>query len=218
MKEALLRVYYYSLPLFYFIKQELKQTVWILEAGIDINQKKNEWFAKQDKGHDGQENGVEKDVKRSNHEKVVFMYYPQYYVDVVVINPWLFTIYWRSCFSESLTNFTFNFQLIGENELECFGIFLENINSVDQHKLTEGKGYQNFKRMFSAIGNTLSKLASSSSSTMPFLNTQGTSGSELDSNSLRIKFNSREEFNIFIFEMTKYLILLSFSSKPRGPS
>jgi len=187
----------------------LKYSLNILDPGIDINQKKNEFFLKKEKAFQAQQNGASKDVKKM---EPIFTYYSQYYVDVVAVSPWHFVLCWRSIFCDNLWNFVFSFQVVGENEVECFDIYYESSNSLEKQRISEeNKIIQHFKKFVSNLAFHLQK-ASSKADPHSHMNSKP---AEIVP-SLRIKFFNKGDFIIFVSELTQYLISLSthLSNKP----
>jgi len=149
--------------------------------------------------YQAQQNGANKDGKRM--ENPIFIYYAQYHVDVVAIDPWHFSICWRSIFNDVLWNFVFNMQIVNENEVECIDIIFDLTNSLEKQRIDENhKIRPHFKKFFHTIASHLAKASA---------NADAHTNSNEASNSLRVKFINKGDFIVFVSEMTQCLITLS---------
>ena len=50
----------------------------------------------------------------------------QMHIDIVISNPWYYTLFWKPDPDQNLFTFFCNFQIINENEHECFKIYYES--------------------------------------------------------------------------------------------
>lgn len=186
----------------------------VLGPAFDLNHKKNEVYARKEKEYQARENGAERDNKKSI-ERLCFSNYNNYYVDLVVLDPWHFMIYWRSVFSPHLLGFYFYFQVVGNNEFECVSIYSEHPNSSEREKLGEdNEWFAHIKKRFPSLNQNFWHIAnssSSSSSTMP------PQQPNFDPNKgMRLKFYNRDSLMFFIYEITKQLIVYSVSYMTRN--
>lgn len=200
-KEALIRVQD-RLDIFDRLnKQELKQMTWLLGPAVDLNQKKNEVFAKKEKEYRQNQNGAERDNKKST--------YNQYYIDTVVLDPWHFMLYWRSVFDPHLLGFYFSFQVTGDNEFECVSIYCERPNSVDGDKLTEYNDlFNHLKKLFLSFNQNLWKRVNQQNPAAVAPNFDQSKG-------MRLKFYNRDSLIYFIIEITNHLIAYCYMSRNR---
>ena len=174
----------------------MKQGLNVFEAGIDLNFRKNELAATKDQNA-AQENGVQAERKEGS----AFRFYLLYNVELVAIGPWRFMLFWRGIAEEIFANFRFDFQILNENELECFGFYMEYPNSVDKMEFGEGHNFRKpIKKAFSTLSATFAR-----NSGRVVANHDGVENSE----SLKLKIYSKQDFITFALEMTKFTIQLS---------
>jgi len=174
--------------------RELKQGLSVFEAGIDLNFRKNELAASRDQNSSGQENGVQQ-------ERSSFRYYLQYNVELVPIDPWRFMLFWRGIADDIFANFRFDFQILGDNELECFGLYMEYPNSVDKMEFgPEHQFRRPIKKAFATLSATFAKNAGRVVANHDAVD---------NSDRLKLKVYSKQDFVSFALEMTKFTIQLS---------
>jgi hypothetical protein len=137
----------------------LKQGLNVLEAGIDLNFRKNEMIASKEQSSGAHENGVQQERRDTSSLKICL----QYNVDLIPIDPWRFVLFWRGIAEEVFANFRFDFQILNENELECFGFYMEFPNSVDRVEVGEGHKFRHaLKKAFASLSGTFAKSANPS--------------------------------------------------------
>lgn len=175
----------------------MKQGLHTFEAGIDLNLKKNELIASKEQASAVHENGVQQEKRDTNALKI----YLQYNVDLVPIDPWRFVMFWRGIAEELFANFRFDFQILNDTELECFGFSMEYPNSTEKVEFPEGHKFrQPLKKAFSSLSNTYAEGAS-----RPVANHDGAGAPER----LKLKIYSKANFVSFAYEMSKFFVQLS---------
>jgi len=190
---------------------------WILGPGFDLNQKKNEAYARKEKeyqANQARENGVERDSKKGGIDRLCFSNYNQYYVDTVILDPWHFMLFWRSVFSPHLFGFYFYFQVVGDNEYECVSIYSEHPLSLEREKLGEDNDwYNHLKKGFPALNQNFWRIANAANAA----NTMPPSQPNFDpSKGMRLKFYNKDCLVLFVHEITKQLIVYSVSYMSRN--
>jgi len=176
--------------------RELKQGLNVFDAGIDLNYRKNELAASKDQSSSGQENGVQHERREGG-----FRYYLQYNVELVPIDPWRFMLFWRGIADDLFANFRFDFQILGENELECFGLYMEYPNAVD--KIEFGPGHKFRMPIKKAFATLSAKFAENAGRVVANHDAADTS------DTLKLKIYSKQDFVTSALEMTKFTMQLS---------
>ena len=178
------------------------------EAGIDLNLKKNELIASKEQTSAAHENGVTQEKRDTNALKI----YLQYNVDLVPIDPWRFVMFWRGIAEELFATFRFDFQILNENEIECFGFAMEYPNSAEKVEFPEGHKFrQPLKKAFASLSNNYAESAS-----RPVVNHDGAAASER----LKLRIYSKANVVSFAYEMSKFFVQLSkfaIANKNVGP-
>jgi len=181
--------------------REFKQALPIMELHSELAERRIDWTLTAPRsGQDG-ETLTSKDIERS--EKILKLM-NQMHINIIISNPWYYTLFWKPELDQNLFTFFCNFQIINECEHECFKIYYESAITGQCVNLEDNiPFYGFFQKHFERFCQSQPQHQAQHGMN-GMMNTNGNA-----KNGLKLKFNTKTDIMKFLVQLTHIVNVVS---------
>ena len=173
-----------------------------MELSSEFAERRIDWTITAPRPADG-EPLTPKDIERS--EKILRLM-SQMHMNIIISNPWFYTLFWKPDPEQNLFTFFCNFQIINENEHECFKIYYESALTGQCYNLEDNVPfYTYFQKHFERSCQSQSQ---NQNQQQPAMNGVPNSNGNTKP-SLKLKFTTKTEVMKFLVQLTHLVNLVS---------
>ena len=176
-----------------------------MELSAEFAERRVDWTLTAPRSGPDGETLTSKDIERS--EKILKLM-SQMHMNLIISNPWYYTIFWKPDPEQNLFTFFCNFQIINENEHECFKIYYESAITGQCYNLEDNVPfYTYFQKHFERF--CQSQPQHQNQQQHPMNGMPNSNGNNNAKPGLKLKFSVKTDIMKFLVQLTHIVNVVS---------